>query len=219
VPCAARFVAYSAAPFPAVPMRLASLVLVLLLAAPAFAQDRPPPVRNAPDVLPVDPNGPRRQTGPRFGFTYLAPGVVDRINERVGDADNPEPFETPITTQFGWQFEVPTFRSESGLTGVLEIVPLVGGLERSLILPTVTLIAGARTPDGWEFGVGPNVTLADVGPVDGQGTGIPVSLAFVGGKSLDIGGANVPINTAIVVGESGARVSLLIGLTTSSGRY
>ena len=89
-----------------------------------------------------------------------------------------------------------------------------------LVLPTVTLIAGARTPDGWELGVGPNITLAGLGPVEGgSGTGIPVSLAFAGGKSLDIGGANVPINGAVVLGESGARISLLVGLTTSVGRY
>lgn len=201
------------------------LLIAVLATSPLAAQNRPPDVRDvpyAPEIRTdnVERNGPRRQSGPRFGVTFLAPGVVDRINERIGDADDPTPIEVPLTTQFGWQFEVPTFQSESGLTGVIEVVPLIGGLERSLVLPTVTLIAGARTPDGWELGVGPNVTLAGVGPVEGSDqTGLPVSLAFVGGKSLDLGGAHVPINGAFVLGESGARVSLLIGLTTSVGRY
>ena len=185
-------------------MRYAAALLALLLATPALAQD-----------------GARRQVGPRFGVTYLSPGVIDAINDRLGDEEDPEPFDLPVTTQFGWQFEIPTFQSEGGLTGVLEVVPLIGGLERSKILPTVTLIAGARTRDGWELGVGPNVAVTGISFVEGDrdNSGLAVSLALAGGKSIDIGGANVPLNAAFVVGESGIRLSFLIGLTTAAGRY
>ena len=185
-------------------MRFLLVALALSLAAPAFAQD-----------------GARRQVGPRFGFTYLSPGIVDAINERIGDEDDPTPFEVPITTQFGWQFEIPTFQSDNGLTGVVEIVPLIGGLERSAILPTVTFVAGARTRNGWELGVGPNLAITGVSFVETNrnNNGLAVSLAFAGGKSLDIGGANIPLNGAVVLGESGLRLSFLLGLTTSVGRY
>ena len=185
--------------------------------------DRPLAVR--PQVRLAEPvrTGARRQSGPRFGLTYLSPGVVDRINEVLSDGEDDEDVvRTPLTTQFGWQFETQTFQAENGLTGVIEFVPLIGGLERGRFFPTATLIAGARTPSGLEFGVGPNVSLTGLGSIeDGSDdrTGIAVGLALVGGQSIDVGGANVPINGAVVLGESGARISLLIGLTTSRGRY
>ena len=189
--------------------------LLVLIAAPALAQD----VR--PGRLPSE-NGPRNQTGPRFGVTYLSPGVVDQINDVLRDDDDPDDvISTPLVTQFGWQFETQTFQAESGLTGVIEFVPLIGGLERGRLFPTFTLIAGARTPDGFELGVGPNLSLTGLGGIE-QGsddTGIAAALALAGGKSFDVGGANVPLNAAIVLGQSGARISLLIGLTTASGRY
>ncbi len=195
-------------------MRFPLLLLIALLAAPAFAQNV------LPGQLPSE-NGPRRQNGPRFGVTYLAPGVVDRINDVLNDGSDEDVIQTPLVTQFGWQFETQTFKTDSGLTGVVEFVPLIGGLERGRFFPTFTLIAGARTPGGLEFGVGPNLSLTGLGGVEDSSneTGIAAGLAIVGGQSIDVGGANVPINAAIVLGESGARVSLLIGLTTSSGRY
>ena len=185
-------------------MRFLFVALAFSFAAPALAQEGAP-----------------RQTGPRFGVTYLGPGIVDAINERLGDADDPEPFRTPLTTQFGWQFEVPTFQSDGGITGLVEVVPLIGGLERGVALPTITFIAGARTPRGWELGVGPNIAITGVSFVEtaSSDNGLAFSLALAGGKSLDIGGANVPVNGAVVVGESGLRLSFLVGLTTAAGRY
>ena len=197
-------------------MRFVLLFLLAALAAPSFAQN----VR--PGRLPNE-RGPRNQTGPRFGVTYLSPGVVDQINDILRDEDDPDNdvIDTPLVTQFGWQFETQTFQAESGLTGVVEFVPLIGGLERGRIFPTFTLIAGARTPTGFEVGVGPNISLTGLGGFDesSNDTGIAAALAIAGGKSFDVGGANVPINAALVLGQSGTRLSLLIGLTTASGRY
>ena len=199
-------------------MRFLLFALALLLALPATAQDVLPGRAYEP---PLDV-GPRRQNGPRFGVTYLAPGVVERINDAIGPNDDGEDrFNTPLTTQFGWQFEIPTFQADNGLTGVVEAVPLIGGLERGLFLPTFTFIAGVRTPSGFEVGVGPNLSLTGLASVESSSSesGIAASLAIVAGKSIDVGGANVPINAAIALGESGSRISLLIGLTTSNGRY
>jgi len=199
-------------------MRALLFALILLLTLSVAAQDVLPGRAYEPPLE----VGPRRQNGPRFGVTYLAPGVVDRINDALGQTDDGgDRFVTPLTTQFGWQFEIPTFRTESGITGVIEAVPLVGGLERGLFLPTFTFIAGVRTPSGFEVGVGPNLSLTELGSVEvsNNETGIAASLALVAGQRIDVGGANVPVNVAVALGESGARISLLLGLTTSQKRY
>lgn len=188
-------------------MRLLLVALLALTAAPVLAQ----PLQE----------GPRRQSGPRFGVTHLSPGVVDRINAALADdPSDPPRIESPYTTQFGWQFEFQTFQTQS-LTGVLEVVPLVGGLERGLFFPSVTFIAGARTRGGFEVGVGPNLAVTGSGNIDDpeRPSGSVFGLAVATGHSFDAGGVNVPVNLAAVLSEGGARISLLVGLNTTSGRY
>ena len=171
--------------------------------------------------------GPLRQGGPRFGVTYLTPGVVERINEAtreggVGDRIDPS---FPVVTQFGWQFEFQTFQTESGVTGVAEVVPLLSGLDRGLLAPSLTFISGLRTPGGVEVGAGPNVSLspqetADPGPgEDVVGADVRLGLALVAGVNARVYDVSVPVNAAVVLGAGGARVSLLVGLNTSSSRY
>ena len=189
-----------------------ALVLLAALALPALAHAQ---------------TGPLRQSGPRVGVTYLTPGVVDRINDAtreggVGDRIDPS---FPVVTQFGWQFEFQTFQTESGMTGVAEIVPLLSGLDRGLLVPSLTFVSGLRTPSGFEVGAGPNVSLSlqeteDPGPgEDYLDADLRLGLALVTGVNARFDGVSVPLNTAVVFGTGGARVSLLVGLNTSSARY
>ncbi|GAB5534784.1 MAG: hypothetical protein Rubg2KO_10330 [Rubricoccaceae bacterium] len=161
-------------------------------------------------------NGPRRLGGPRTGFTILSSAVADKINETFPGSgcqdsepcDNPriDP-SLPLISQFGWQFENRIFQAESGLTGLTEIVFLVGGAERGLLLPSATFLAGLRTPSGLEVGVGPNVSLSGA------------AYAFTVGMNNEFGEMNLPINIATVLGQDGPRVSLLVGFNTSERRY
>ena len=92
-------------------------------------------------------------SGPRFGLTLLSDGVVKKLEERdihVG----------PQISQFGWQFEKQFYTKDSGVTMVTEWVALVGGLDQSVALPSLSWMVGVRTRDGAEFGIGPNVTPA-----------------------------------------------------------
>jgi hypothetical protein len=174
-------------------------------------------------------NGPLRQNGPRLGVTFLTPGVVDRINEAtrdggVGDRIDPS---FPVITQFGWQFEFRTFQTASGATGVAEIVPLLSGLDRGLLIPSLTFVSGLRTPGGLELGAGPNLSLSPqesdaprgADEPEPLGADVRLGLALVAGVNGRVDGVSVPVNTAVVFGTGGARVSLLIGLNTSSTRY
>ena len=208
-------------------LRLLALAALALLAAPAWAQDAPsepedapasplvrPDPRPTPSPAPVvgratERRTPHRLDGPRVGITILDPGTVETINEEFGGEDGEERIGTgtPVITQFGWQFETRLFQTESGLTGVTEIVGLVGGLDRNLLLPSGTFLVGLRTVNGMEIGVGPNLSLA--------GTGYAVAV----GMNTPVGEVNVPVNVAAVFGNGGPRISLLAGFTLSDRRY
>ena len=89
------------------------VALLLCLCTPALAQTTLPPVAKTADL-----------SGPRFGLTLLADGVVKKLEERnikVG----------PHISQFGWQFEKLFYTRDSGVTMVTEWIGLVGGLRRS----------------------------------------------------------------------------------------
>jgi hypothetical protein len=160
-------------------------LLALGLAAPAVAQpiSQLPPVAKSASL-----------SGPRFGLTILADGVVKKLEERDIQVK-------PHISQFGWQFEKQFFTRDSGVTMVTEWVALVGGLEQSVVLPSLSWIVGVRTRDGAEFGVGPNITPA--------GT----ALVFATGMTFRSGPLNIPVNVAIVPSKSGSRVSVLSGFS------
>jgi hypothetical protein len=154
-----------------------------VLATPALAQTTLPPVARTADL-----------SGPRFGLTLLSDGVVKKLEERditVG----------PHISQFGWQFEKLFYTRDSGVTMVTEWIGLVGGLEQSVVLPSLSWMVGVRTRDGAEFGIGPNVTPA--------GT----ALVFATGMTFRTGALNIPLNVAVVPSRSGTRVSILSGLS------
>ena len=172
---------------------------------PAYAAPAPAPAATAPPAgaagVPVinntDPNDAVlgetiHLDGPRLGFTMLSARVVDKARENNVNVN-------PVISQFGWQFETRLFRLANGVSGLVEFVPLVGGLEQGLFLPSVSGLLGVRGPKGFEFGVGPNLTL--LGP----------SLVLAMGTSIQSNGINFPINLAVAPSSEGARISLLLG--------
>jgi hypothetical protein len=133
--------------------------------------------------------------GPRLGFTVLAGGVLDKARTHEANIN-------PFLTQFGWQFESRLFRLPNGVSGLVEVVPLVGGVEQGLFIPSVSGLLGVRGPGGFEFGLGPNLT-----PL---GSNLVLAL----GTSFRSNGINFPINLAVVPGNGGARISLLVGFNS-----
>ena len=133
--------------------------------------------------------------GPRVGFTVVSSGVVDKAHDRGIDIN-------PFLTQFGWQFETRLFRLPNGVSGVVELVPLVGGLEQGHFIPSVSGLLGVRGAKGFEFGLGPNLTP------------LGASIVLAVGTSIQSNGINFPINLAVVPGKEGMRVSLLVGFNT-----
>lgn len=171
-------------------------------AAPTGPSSAPAAVRAAfPVDVPVISNAsptdailnePIRLDGPRVGFTVLSSGVVNKAREKGTDIN-------PFLTQFGWQFETRLFRLPNGLSGLVEFVPLVGGLEQGKFIPSVSGLLGVRGGKGFEFGVGPNLTP------------LGANIVLAVGTSVQSNGVNFPINLAVVPGNDGVRVSLLVG--------
>ena len=174
-------------------MRAAALMIVFTaFAVPALAQEvnvtnPPPPVRTV------------NLSGPRFGFTSLSDGIVQKLQER-------DITVRPAISQFGWQFEKEFFSKTGGVAAVNEFVVLAGGLEQGVVLPSVSWLVGVRSPTGVEFGMGPNITPAGV------------ALALAGGVTFRSGALNVPVTFAVVPSKDGMRVSMLTGFNMRGRR-
>ena len=82
---------------------------------------------------------------------------------------------------------------------------LIGGVDQNRFIPSGTLMFGARMPSGFEFGVGPSVTL-------GGYRGAESNIAFAAGQTFRIGGIRIPFNVAYVPSRYGDyRVTLVTG--------
>ncbi len=156
----------------------------------------------------------KRYGGPRIGLTYLSEGF---ISDKVG---------AQFISQFGWQFETRLFKLADGSGALFEVIPVIGGLDRGMFLPSISTVFGYRLANGIEFGIGPNLSLSGVG------------LVYAIGFSFKSGAVTFPINlvfapssrnryyeefkygnngTLIPSGEyekNGSRLSLLIGFNS-----
>ncbi len=170
-------------------------VLTLVASSPALGQSvaGPVPAQTSTQLPPVARTA--NLSGPRFGLTLLSDATVAKLKDRSIE------LERPFVSQFGWQFEKQFFTRDSGVTMVTEWVGLVGGLDQSVLLPSLSWMVGVRTRDGAEFGVGPNVTPA--------GTALVLATGF----TFRTGAMNIPLNAAIVPSKAGTRFTLLSGFS------
>ncbi|HIK66714.1 MAG TPA: hypothetical protein EYF95_01950 [Flavobacteriales bacterium] len=131
-------------------------------------------------------------SGPRVGATIVTAGSASDFiqNDLMSPGDDGwGNSSTALITQYGWQLETRFIESEE-ISGLVEWVFLVGGMERGLFLPSVSSLFGMRAKGGFEGALGPNLSLTGVGMV----------LAV--GYTFKTGNLNVPINLSIVPGKS-----------------
>lgn len=167
--------------------RIAVFLLVALAASSQSAQAQVAATR-VPEVM--------KLSGPRVGVTFLSDGVVRKLQEDLaGEFDG----VGSVISQFGWQWEKRFYSGQNGATGMTEWVFLLGGMDKGVVIPSLSWMVGGRTAQGIEFAVGPNFT-----PVG-------VALAFAAGVNFPVGDLNVPVNFAVVPSKSGVRVSMLAG--------
>jgi hypothetical protein len=188
--------------------------------------------------------------GPRVGVTMITPGSLasiirgdvpffsDEVREEWTGSTGE--YGTAIS-QYGWQWES-RFADGGDVTGIVEWIALVGGMEKGMFLPSVSSMVGVRTAKGIEFAVGPNVSLGGVAMVFGAGynfkfgkLNVPVNIAYV--PSMDktynhdaeyewveeyddngnyIGGGEIETSSAYsVTHPTGARISIMVGFNLS----
>lgn len=177
--------------------------LVLWALAVTFAAPiaLPAQVRGIPDSLRADPPPVQRLSGPRFGFTAFTGDVAD-LREAAG--------RSAFMSQFGWQFETQLVSTETGHQALIEVIPLVGGVEENDFNVSVAWMAGLRTPVGLEFGVGPNVSRSSA-------TGdLNSSLVTALGITMPFGDIRIPANLAMAFSDGGPRMTVLVGWIVGS---
>ena len=137
--------------------------------------------------------------GPRLGLVYISasPGStflngdmrLDDIFDK-GSSDYAEVAKGTLTSLYGWQWES-RFADGGNVTGIVEWIALVGGMEKGKFLPSVSSMVGARTASGLEFAIGPNLSLSGFAMVFGMG------------YNFKSGNLNIPVNIAFVPGRKG----------------
>ena len=135
-------------------------------------------------------------SGPRAGLTLITGKTADRLEDELD-------IKTPIISQFGWHFEKRFFSIPEGPTGVVEFIPLIGGMENNIVLPSVSMVVGLRGVNGREIGVGPNVSVSGIAYVVGVGV------------TRTIGMLNIPTNFSVVFSNEGVRLSILVGFNSA----
>ncbi|MBI5206362.1 MAG: PEGA domain-containing protein [Candidatus Firestonebacteria bacterium] len=133
-------------------------------------------------------------SGPRFGFTV----INDKLQRNIKKEHDIE-IHNKILTQFGWQFEKRILLEGKDMMFVTEVVPLIGGVDQNLSIPSITGAIGIRTKNGTEFALGPYAS--------GGGT----SIAYAGGVTFRYGDMNIPLNIAIVPFTDGTSLNILTG--------
>ena len=140
----------------------------------------------------------QKLAGPRLGLVYISDSPGSSFLN--GDIQLDEMGELPenyndiakgaLTSLYGWQWES-RFAEGGDITGIVEWIALVGGMEKGKFLPSVSSMFGVRSSSGIEFAVGPNLSLSGIAMVFGMGynfksgnLNIPINIAFVPGKNL-----------------------------------
>ena len=137
----------------------------------------------------------QKLAGPRVGMTMVQSGLLANILKKDVSFFSDENRESwdgtslgeygAVTSQYGWQWES-RFADGGNVTGIVEWIALVGGMEKGMFLPSVSSMVGVRTAKGVEFAVGPNLTLGGIAMVIGAGynfkfgkLNLPVNIVYV----------------------------------------
>mgnify|MGYP001565401711 CR=1 FL=1 len=133
-------------------------------------------------------------SGPRFGISVITGDDAKDVRDELDIA--------PVMLQFGWQYEIQFVSEKEDFTILSEFIPLVGGVEQGVFLPSLSGLIGYRSNSGFEFGFGPNLSITGA------------ALVIAAGKNLQTSSLNFPLNFALVFAKGGVRASVLIGVST-----
>ena len=177
-------------------MKKLLMILVVMWGSVAWADNHESTGMN---VITEEPISKMKMSGPRIGLTFLT-GKSATPKKDGGQWDY------PMITQIGWQFEQRFFTTDGGITGLIEIVPLVGGIDQNSFKPSVSFLFGIRSDNGTEFAVGPHIAIPT-----SAGDNIDTSFIFAVGITKRQGNIFFPINLAFIPHRNGARFTVTVG--------
>jgi hypothetical protein len=160
------------------------LLLLMLASAVAFSQDE-------------EPDGFSLILGPRVGAMYLITTPAE-FTEKVNQTFEGSYF--PVVSLFGLILEQRILLGETNSHFAFQEMVLVGGLEQSIALLSGVLLIGYRAASGFEFGIGPSLSISGIGVI------------IAVGWTFSYSGVNVPIDLGVTLPNASRPMS--ISLTT-----
>jgi hypothetical protein len=146
----------------------------------------------------------RKLNGPRLGMSYILGSELPKVNgKEVG----------PLISQFGWHFEWLVKPEGGGPAFVTQFIPFLGGVEHSILIPSMSLVLGIRMPFGFEFGMGPHITTHFT-----KDEAINPSLIVAIGQSINFSGVSIPLNLAVTTSKKGQALAFVFGYALPSRR-
>ena len=136
--------------------------------------------------------------GPKVGITMVQSGSLASILRKDVSMFSDEVRQEwtgstgkygAVMSQYGWQWES-RFADGGDITGIVEWIALVGGMEKGMFLPSVSSMVGLRTDKGIEFAVGPELSLGGIAMLIGAG------------YNFKFGKLNVPVNITYVPSQN-----------------
>lgn len=185
-------------------------------------------------------NNPYYQTlnlsGPRMGYSFITGDNATILSspKSVGGFDS-----SPYYFQIGYQFER-QYLSEGKWQALLEILPMVSGVDQGLFIPSLTVLNGIRSNiNGLEFAIGPTFSIVKKAEVyerdglwqlvdnetpagaitfdrlDSRGNlKLNSAVIIAAGYSLKSGKLNIPINAYVSPSRNNIRFGISFGFNT-----
>lgn len=179
-----------------------------------------------------------RSDGPRMGFIFFT-GTNATILQAQKSSGG---FESgyPAMFQFGYQFEK-QYLNEGNFQALFEFVPNISGIDQGRLIPSFTFLNGLRNNrNGWEFGIGPNISISKyatgfydtdhnwhletdshlfpgqkldlISRPDSRGElTLTTGLVIAIGKTFKSGRMNIPVNAFFIPGSNGTRFGVSFG--------
>jgi len=147
--------------------------------------------------------------GPRIGIT----GVVSKPADFDTNIQQFFPKSRqyfPLFSEIGVAVEQRIQIGDSGYELFLQERILVGGLDQTVVLPSISVLLGFSTSFGLDVGLGPDFSLES----KSDGAALAPAMVYILGWSFTLDGKKIPLllSSVPIPPEGKARLSLLTGL-------
>lgn len=137
--------------------------------------------------------------GPRVGVNYINT-TPEEFSEEVGKTFEQGEYY-PVTSLFGLSLEQRILLGQTKSHFAFQEVIMVGGLEQSIALPSISILIAYRGATGFEFGAGATFSMSGVGVIAAVGWTFSFSGVYIPlDISVIIPNKNRPMSIAMTTG-------------------